>query len=210
MQALGSVSEAPNAAVRVWLRRRKPCSGSCTAGGAGSALERGAELWRGEEPRGRTEDVASVGACMRIGEHRALSIVWSTGFGGSGRVESSHSSHRAQLSGKIKGQERRKQTRAAPTWLRCQLGDPRDPPGERSQARLTFAARRSGLGTGAGPLDGGNWNAQSFGNPSGSYSANLSTLAGGQAGTKSHSLLLIPSLVPTGLGWPPALRDLSV
>lgn len=100
MQALGSVSEAPNAAVRVCLRRRKPRSGSCTAGGAGSALERGAELWCGEELRGRTEDVASVGACMRIGEHRALSIVWSTGFGGSGRVESSHSSHRAQLSGK--------------------------------------------------------------------------------------------------------------
>lgn len=71
---------------------------------------------------------------------------------------------------------------------------------------MTFAASRSGLGMGNGLLDVDNWNAQKFSNPSGSYSANLSILARGQAGTKLCSLLLIPSVVPTGLGRPPALQ----
>lgn len=71
---------------------------------------------------------------------------------------------------------------------------------------MTFAVSRSGLGMGNGLLDVGNWNAQKFSNPSGSYSANLSILARGQAGTKLRSLLLIPIAVPTGLGRPPALQ----
>lgn len=50
---------------------------------------------------------------------------------------------------------------------------------------------------------------QRFSNPSGSYSANLSILARGQAGTKSRSLLFIPSAVPTGLSRPPTPQDLS-
>lgn len=53
---------------------------------------------------------------------------------------------------------------------------------------MTFAASHRGLGLGAVLLDDGNWNAQKFGNPSGSYSANLSILARGQAGTESRSL----------------------
>lgn len=76
---------------------------------------------------------------------------------------------------------------------------------------MTFAVSRSGLGMGTGLLKVGNWNAPRFSNnPSGSDSANLSILARGQAETKSCSLLLIPSVVPTGLGQPPALQDLSV
>lgn len=71
---------------------------------------------------------------------------------------------------------------------------------------MTFAASCSGLGMGNGLLDVGNWNAQKFRNPSGSYSANLRILARGQAGTKLCSLLLIPNAVPTGLGRLPALE----
>ena len=61
---------------------------------------------------------------------------------------------------------------------------------------MTFAESRSELGMGTGLLDVGNWNAQRFSNPSGSYSTNLSILARGQAGTKSRSFLLISSAVP--------------
>lgn len=71
---------------------------------------------------------------------------------------------------------------------------------------MTFAARGSGLVMGNGVLDVGNWNAQKFSNPSGSYSANLSILARGQAGTKLCSLLLIPIVVPTGLCRPQTCR----
>lgn len=67
---------------------------------------------------------------------------------------------------------------------------------------MTFAASHSGLGMGTGLLDVANWNAQRFSNPSGSYSVNLCILARGQAGTKSGSLLLIPSAVSAGLGSP--------
>lgn len=71
---------------------------------------------------------------------------------------------------------------------------------------MTFATSRSWLGMGNGLLDVGNWNAQKFRNPSGSYSANLGILARRQAGTKSCFSLLIPNAVPTGLGRPPALE----
>lgn len=76
---------------------------------------------------------------------------------------------------------------------------------------MTFAVSRSELGMGAGLLEVGNWNAPRFSNnPSGNDSANLRILARGQAETKSCSLLLIPSVVPTGLGQSPALQDLPV
>lgn len=53
---------------------------------------------------------------------------------------------------------------------------------------MTFTASCCGLKSGAVCLNGGNWKAQKFSNPSGSYSANLGILARGQAGTKSRSL----------------------
>lgn len=74
---------------------------------------------------------------------------------------------------------------------------------------MAFAGSLSVPGMGTGLLDAVNWKAQRFSNPSGSYSANLSILARDQAGTKLPSLLLIPSLVPTGLGRPPALQCYS-
>lgn len=75
---------------------------------------------------------------------------------------------------------------------------------------MPFAGSRSVPGTGTGLLDIVNWNAWRFSNPSGSYSANLSILARDQTGTKLPSLLLIPSLVPTGLGWPRPAGSVSV
>lgn len=116
----------------------------------------------------------------------------------------SHSFHRAQFN---ENRKRRKQALATlmcrlRTQVTCQTSD--------LGARMAFAGSRSVPGTGTGLLDVGNWNAWRFSNPSGSYSANLSILARDQTGTKLPSLLLIPSLVPTGLGRPPALQDLSV
>lgn len=116
----------------------------------------------------------------------------------------SHSFHRAQLN------ENRKRRKQALATLMCRLRTQATCQTSDLGARMAFAGSHSVPGTGNGLLDVGNWNAWRFSNPSGSYSANLSILARDQTGTKLPSLLLIPSLVPTGLGRPPALQDLSV
>lgn len=114
-----------------------------------------------------------------------------------------HSFHRAQLN------ENRKRRKQAQATLMCHLRTQMTCQASILRARMAFAGSLSVPGMGTGLLDAVNWKAQRFSNPSGSYSANLSILARDQAGTKLPSLLLIPSLVPTGLGRPPALQCYS-
>lgn len=116
----------------------------------------------------------------------------------------SHSFHRAQLN------ENRKRRKQALATLMCHLRTQVTCQTSVFGARMAFAGSCSMPGMGTGLLGVGNWNAWRFSNPAGSFSANLSILARDQTGTKLPSLLLIPSLVSTGLGQPPALQDLSV